>query len=1163
MKTLLPHILKGLMIIVLIAFIGIVIFTGMVWAEWPMWVGFFIAAGILGIFLAAIFFYKLFLKRKEQKFVSRIIEQENLSPAAAGATDREASKEMQEKWKAAMDALKQSHLKKKGNPLYVLPWYMIIGKSGSGKTTAIESAKLSSSFSEINRVSGISGTRNCDWWFFEQAILIDTAGRYAIPVDEDRDLDEWRKFLEILARYRKKEPLNGLIVTVSADSLNDMNKEAIETYGRDIRNRIDELMRVLGAKFPVYVMVTKCDLIQGMTHFSDCLGEELLGQTMGMVNHHLEQNPMDFVSKCFQTMGERIRDLRLLILQKLQGGSITPELILFPSEFEKLKPGFEAFTRGIFQKNPYQETPFFRGIFFSSGCQEGTPFSHFMKDLGLISEKEVLPGTSKGLFLHDFFSWLLPSDRGLFRETKRSIAWQRLTRNIGFAAWTTLIIALCGILSFSFVKNLHTIKTATTRFSIPGMVQGEPANHISTLEQFRIAIKTFEESNRRWWIPKLGLNESLKVESEHKKKFCALMLKRLIDPMDRKMADDLAGFSFSTPNDAFINPADHLVKRISLINARLSNTTLDDLEEMDPPIFNSLDMDSNPAMVEETLLKTKILYFYYLIWQEDPQRLTQEMNDLQHLLARLLSIKGANLNWLVTRTHADPALTPYTLADFWGKSSQDDVSNAKGVAPGFTLKGKEKIDTFIGEIERVLADPLVLAEPKREFRQWYKKAYLTEWLNFTLVFERGKTALRTRDPWLEMSVRMGDAKGPYFSLLHTLANELTPFTQDQDLPEWAALVKRLHLLHLQAAAAKAQGGAGALAQAASTVKSKLETLAGNSPSLSASMDAETLTKAGNLLITYRESLAGLIPSVSSQRAAFDLATAIYTEDPATSTNVFFTAFQSAARLKTLMAFPGKESSIIWDIFNGPMAFFQEYALKETSCLLQKNWEESVLMEFKDAMASQKADGALMGPEGVVTRFIKGPCKPFISRGLKQGFHPTLVNGKGLAFSPSLISFLSRGAVTSAPQEKTYAVTISGYPTSANDEAGIKPHATVLELVCPSGTTLMENLNYPVTKTFSWSPESLCEVVFTIRIGSLDLIRKFQGPLSFPGFLNAFADGTITVRPSDFPDREEDLKRMGVQFIIAKYGFTGNKPVIGLLSAGGPPKIPAEILKCWD
>ena len=117
--------------------------------------------------------------------------------------------------------------------------------------------------------SGISGTRNCDWWFFEQAVLIDTAGRYAIRVDEEKDKEEWQKFLSLLAKYRKKEPLNGLIVTVSADSLNDRNAENLERYGRDIRKRVDELTRVLGAKFPVYVMVTKCDLIQGMTQFCD------------------------------------------------------------------------------------------------------------------------------------------------------------------------------------------------------------------------------------------------------------------------------------------------------------------------------------------------------------------------------------------------------------------------------------------------------------------------------------------------------------------------------------------------------------------------------------------------------------------------------------------------------------------------------------------------------------------------------------------------------------------------------------------------------------------------------------------------------------------------------------------------------------------------------
>ena len=94
-----------------------------------------------------------------------------------------------------------------------------MGESGSGKTTSIGSAKLSSPFAEVTRTSGISGTRNCDWWFFEQAIILDTAGRYTIPVDEGRDKEEWQGFLKLLVKYRKKEPLHGLIVTVAADKL--------------------------------------------------------------------------------------------------------------------------------------------------------------------------------------------------------------------------------------------------------------------------------------------------------------------------------------------------------------------------------------------------------------------------------------------------------------------------------------------------------------------------------------------------------------------------------------------------------------------------------------------------------------------------------------------------------------------------------------------------------------------------------------------------------------------------------------------------------------------------------------------------------------------------------------------------------------------------------
>jgi len=598
MKNRIAFLFKIFLIIALVAFVGIAVFAGVIWAKWPLWVCFFIAAGIIGVFLGLLFVQKLLARKREQKFVSQIIEQDNAALKLKGQKDRQVSKEMQGKWKDAMESLKKSHLKKQGNPLYVLPWYMIIGKSGTGKTTAIKSADLSSSFAEVSSVSGISGTRNCDWWFFEQAILIDTAGRYAVRVDEERDKDEWENFLRILAKYRKKEPLNGLIVTVSADDLNDSGADGLERYGRDIRKRLDELMRVLDAKFPVYIMVTKCDLVQGMTHFCDGFSDDSLGQAMGMTNQNFEKDAMGFVSDCFRSMGERIRDLRLLMMQKLNRESIRPELILFPSELEKIKPGLQAFIKGAFQENPYQETPFFRGVFFSSGRQEGTPFSHFLKDMGLIGEQEVLPGTNKGLFLHDFFTRLLPSDRGLFTKTRKGEAWTRLTRNIGFAAWSALIIAACGILSFSFVKNLHTIKTVSAQFTGSQILQGELISDVSTLERFQTAIQKIEDSNDHWWIPRLGLSESIKVESELKKKYCSLVEKRFLAPFDKKMVDNMSYFNLATPKDFSIRHIDHLVKRINIIKTKLLNQPIEALQDMKQPEFNTVDVGAQKDIVK-------------------------------------------------------------------------------------------------------------------------------------------------------------------------------------------------------------------------------------------------------------------------------------------------------------------------------------------------------------------------------------------------------------------------------------------------------------------------------------------------------------------------------------------------------------------------------------
>ncbi|MDM7917270.1 MAG: type VI secretion protein IcmF/TssM N-terminal domain-containing protein, partial [Candidatus Eisenbacteria bacterium] len=169
----------------------------------------------------------------------------------------------------AIRALKTSKVGKgKGgeSALYVLPWYMIIGPPATGKTTLLQNSGLNFPYLDPTRsrspVRGVGGTRNCDWWFSDEAVILDTAGRYVLPVEAD-DTQEWLGFLELLRNYRGKKPLNGLIVCVSVSDLLTASDEEIDGHAQKIRNRIDELIKQLRLSFPVYLVFTKCDLLRG------------------------------------------------------------------------------------------------------------------------------------------------------------------------------------------------------------------------------------------------------------------------------------------------------------------------------------------------------------------------------------------------------------------------------------------------------------------------------------------------------------------------------------------------------------------------------------------------------------------------------------------------------------------------------------------------------------------------------------------------------------------------------------------------------------------------------------------------------------------------------------------------------------------------------------
>eukprot|EP01034_Spumella_vulgaris_P037435 gene37435-46181_t len=147
--------------------------------------------------------------------------------------------------------------------LYELPWYMIIGNPSAGKSSAIIHSGLQFPFADARAVHGVGGTRNCDWFFTADGIVLDTAGRYAV---EDEHQDEWRGFLDLLKKHRKRAPVNGIIVAVSVAELRSDPDGALK-LARSLRKRVQDLIERLEVYAPVYVLFTKADLIAGFSDF--------------------------------------------------------------------------------------------------------------------------------------------------------------------------------------------------------------------------------------------------------------------------------------------------------------------------------------------------------------------------------------------------------------------------------------------------------------------------------------------------------------------------------------------------------------------------------------------------------------------------------------------------------------------------------------------------------------------------------------------------------------------------------------------------------------------------------------------------------------------------------------------------------------------------------
>lgn len=371
----------------------------------------------------------------------------------AGIAAREGIDDRRREWQGWVD-----ELEKNGIDRYELPFYLLVGEPQSGKSVLLQNSDLRFLFGQ-SRLSGIGGTRGCDWWFTDEAVILDLAGRLFTHEGGASDEAEWEAFLDLVNNFRPLDPANGIMLVIPCDVLLGDSPEVCAQKASKSREALLSLTRKLEAKLPIYVILTKADKIFGFAETVHRLTLEQRHQMFGWSRSadHLEE-PFDpsELRGAWDGIVERSDTLRNQMLATARLPEALPEvdrLLGFPEELRGLYGPLEAYLNRIFVGSDLVEQLYFRGLYLTSGLQSGAPIAKVFLDIldrpgeadGRDLEKLFV--RQQAYFIKELIRDRVFSERGLVKPTSTRVerAKKKSWLGYGVAASVALLSLIWGV----------------------------------------------------------------------------------------------------------------------------------------------------------------------------------------------------------------------------------------------------------------------------------------------------------------------------------------------------------------------------------------------------------------------------------------------------------------------------------------------------------------------------------------------------------------------------------------------------------------------------------------------------------------------------------------------------------------------------------------------
>lgn len=427
---------------------------------------------------------------------------------------------------------------------YKKPWYIVLGPTNAGKSTLLNKAELNLKGIDNLPPMTMTPTKYFNWWLADDAVFIDVGGRYFKDVKETQLNTSllFQGFFKLLKKYRAFKPINGLILTINLQDLTSNTKDQGQL--KRLNQVINELVLQF-LDFPIYLIITRSDVIEGFIEFFEDLGPEERNQIFGLsfpLRSDAESLPQLFNDE-YNTLLAKLNERVLFRLHQENNADKIAKIKNFPLQMEYLKHPLAKLLNLILPTTQVN----LRGIFFASAFQKDKPFDNLTKTLSHAydihhthsSHRTTAP---KNFFIPNIFK------RIIFPETK-FYAQQHPEQHSHQVTSLLVIIITAACLFFffnSYQYNLRAIRE--TQMAINDINQQsttgnqEPLSHqLDVLD----TIITQLSKNQGAWYMQVGLQQASKLKTTASSLYDKLLTTQFLNYLQRTLEIQLQ----NTPED--------------------------------------------------------------------------------------------------------------------------------------------------------------------------------------------------------------------------------------------------------------------------------------------------------------------------------------------------------------------------------------------------------------------------------------------------------------------------------------------------------------------------------------------------------------------------------------------------------------------------------------